>query len=336
MKILIIQTAFIGDLILTTGFIRQVSEKFNSRDISIVVNEGTESILTGSPFLKKTIPLNKKKIKKNPFYFINFLREIRSARYDLVLSPHFSHRSSLISYFSGSKTRIGYKEAGFSFLHTKTIHRPILGKHEIEKLASLIDEEIGYPPEFHFKKDLTQKIENEIHQIDKPFIALAPSSVWETKKMPEEKFIELIEMILNETKFKPILIGSKSDVHLSESIIKKFSSQVINFTGKTNLIELAYLISKSTALISNDSSPIHIASAYNVPTVQIYGATIPNFGYTSLSKIHYFSEIQGLDCRPCGIHGGRSCPQSHFKCMRDQNLIKILSFLKSIFPESNF
>jgi heptosyltransferase-2 len=84
-------------------------------------------------------------------------------------------------------------------------------------------------------------------------------------------------------------------------------------------MELSYIISKAKCVISNDSSPIHIASAFNIPTLAIFGATIPDFGYTPLSDKAYISEIH-LDCRPCGIHGGRICPKKHFKCMIEQDI----------------
>ncbi|MCB1142090.1 MAG: lipopolysaccharide heptosyltransferase II [Leptospiraceae bacterium] len=327
MKILVIQTAFIGDLILSTGFFRSISEKYGTRDISVLVNSGTEDILKGNPYIKEVIPFPKKKIKNNIFKFFEFLRFLKSQNFSICISPHFSHRSSLISFFSGAVKRIGYKESGFSFLHTEKVSRPILGIHEINKLSNLIGVSTPKKPELYFISSEIHKIDLELKSIGKNYVAIAPSSVWETKRMPAEKFIELIRMILDKSTLLPLLIGSKSDQALCEEIQKDFGENIKNFSGKTNLQELSYIISGAKVLISNDSSPIHIASAFNIPTVQIYGATVPDFGYTTLSEMHFISEVNGLNCRPCGIHGGNTCPQNHFRCMKDQNLNEIIKFL---------
>ncbi len=334
MKILIIQTAFLGDLILTTGFIRRVKELYPSSKISVLVNSGTESILTGNPYISEIISLDKKQIKKNLLHFFKFLTKIRERKFEICFSPHFSHRSSIIAFYSGAKKRIGYKQAGFSFLLNNKKSRPILGIHEINKLFSLVNEEkFPYKPELFFLEEEIKQIKETMIQekLNSPFVVIAPSSIWETKRMPETKFREIIQMILEKTNYIPVLVGSKNDLQISNEVKKDLETYVVDFTGKTNLKEFCYIISKSKVLISNDSSPIHVASAFDIPTVAIFGATIPEFGYTPLSSKQFISEIKNLDCRPCGIHGGRVCPKQHFRCMREQDpklifeaLLKIL------------
>jgi len=326
-NILIIQTAFLGDLILTTPFIREVYALYDRPKISIVVNKGTAEILTGNPYLSEIIEFDKKKVKKDLFYFFKFAANLKNKKFDICISPHFSHRSSILSFLSRAKERIGYIESGFSFFHTKKLHRPIRGVHEVDKLFSLVYQDPkNYPkkkrPEIFIEKSKMGNIlslmkKNGIKS--KKFIVVAPSSVWETKKMPKEKFIELIQIILKKTTMQVALVGSKSDMKLTESIRENFPKNVFNLSGKTTLTELAFVIKESAAVVSNDSSPIHFASAFNIPTIAIFGATIPDFGYTPLSDRNFISEVSGLSCRPCGIHGGNSCPEKHFLCMRDQN-----------------
>ena len=317
-KILIIQTAFLGDLILSTGFFRRIKEKYPNSHITVLINKGTESILEGNPYLNEVIPIEKKKTFKNPYLFFKFLSNLRKNNFTLCYSPHFSHRSSIISYFSGAKTRIGYFESGFSFLHTKKYHRPLKGSHEVQKLFFLLEESIIIKPEIHIKENQIVEIDEIIKKLPS-YIAIAPSSLWETKRMPISKFSNLIQLILKKTEYLPLIIGSKNDRYLAQTLLDEFDSKILDLTGKTSLIELSYVISKSKCVISNDSSPIHIASAFNIPTLAIFGATIPDFGYTPLSDKAYISEIQ-LDCRPCGIHGGRICPKKHFKCMIEQDI----------------
>ncbi|MCE9499882.1 MAG: lipopolysaccharide heptosyltransferase II [Leptospira sp.] len=334
-NILIIQTAFLGDLILTTPFIREVKRQYPDSRISIIVNKGTEEVLNANPILDEVICFDKKKVKSSLLYFISFIRNLRNKKFVLCLSPHFSHRSSILSFLSGAKERIGYKESGFSFLHSKKISRPLRGMHEVDKLFSLIaDGPENFPvvkrPELYFPKEILPELGNLLQKMElipRNYIIVSPSSVWETKRMPQEKFKKLISVIRNNIPVKVVLTGSAKDYALCESIRNGFDENVINLSGKTNLTEMSFLIKNAKVVISNDSSPVHFASAHNVPVLEIYGATVPEFGYGPLSEKSAIAEINGLYCRPCKIHGGNSCPEKHFRCMMEQvpeNLFRLV------------
>ncbi|WP_411822590.1 lipopolysaccharide heptosyltransferase II [Leptospira sp. 'Mane'] len=352
-KILIIQTAFLGDLILSTPFFHAVKREFPESELHVLVNQGTEQVLSGNPDINRVICIDKKKIKKSPIAFFRFANSLKKERYDRVYSTHFSFRSSLLSWFTSAKFRVGYQESGFSFLHTKTVSRPKLGPHEVEKLFSLLyDDESDYPigrerrPFLYPKSSDLESFRttaNRMKVIEGEYIIIAPSSLWETKRMPEEKFASLISLILRKRSETIILIGSKADLLIEERIFQLLSieplrpherARLLSIVGKTSLSELAVWIQKSHAIISNDSSPIHFASAFNIPTVMIYGATIPAFGYSTLSEKNRIMEVGHLSCRPCGIHGGRICPESHFRCMLDQQPQKLFESLEEILKPS--
>jgi heptosyltransferase II len=327
-KILVIQTAFLGDLILSTTLFKKIKLKHPDSHITLIVNKGTEQILSNNPNIDTILPVDKKQTFKNPLKFITFLYELQKENFSICYSPHFSHRSSLISFFSGAKIRIGYKESGFGFLHTKTYPRPLRGVHEVQKLLHLVDSVGLERPEIFLDKEVNGEIKFKMENVSE-FIVVAPSSIWETKRMPIDKFIELVRQILENTSYTPVIIGSKNDQSLSSQIVNVHGSKVIDMTGRTNLMELSYIISKAKCVISNDSSPIHIASAFNIPTLAIFGATITDFGYTPLSERHTISEVS-LECRPCGIHGGNICPKKHFRCMMDQNIEEMFLKLKDL------
>ena len=327
-KILVIQTAFLGDLILSTTLFKKIKLKHPDSHITLIVNKGTEQILSNNPNIDTILPVDKKQTFKNPLKFILFLYELQKENFSICYSPHFSHRSSLISFFSGAKIRIGYKESGFGFLHTKTYPRPLRGVHEVQKLLQLVDSVGLERPEIFLNKEVKREIKSKMEDVSE-FMVVAPSSIWETKRMPIEKFIELVRQILENTPYTPVIIGSKNDKYLSDQIVNVHGSKVVDMTGRTNLMELSYIISKAKCVISNDSSPIHIASAFNIPTLAIFGATITDFGYTPLSERHTISEVS-LECRPCGIHGGNICPKQHFRCMMDQNIEEIFLKLKDL------
>lgn len=330
-KILLIQTAFLGDLILTTAFFREVKRKYPNSHLTVLVNKGTEGVLEANPHIDRLIPLDKREFKKSLWKFISFLADLRKEKYDLCLLPHFSFRSTLIGFASGARERIGYSSAGFSFLLTKRIDRPLRGKHEVEKLFSLLYDEgefssLSKRPELFWKEESVFRVRvlMKEHGLETGnYILLAPSSVWETKRMPAEKFRSLGRRLSSELGKKIVLIGSKADAELCEEVGQDFG---INFAGKTNLTELSFLVSKALLMVSNDSSPIHFASAFNIPTLAVFGATIPDFGYTPLAERSIVSGIEGLSCRPCGIHGGRVCPEGHFRCMKEQDPDRLFEY----------
>ncbi|MCZ8342981.1 MAG: lipopolysaccharide heptosyltransferase II [Leptospira sp.] len=347
-KILIIQTAFLGDLILSTSFFRAVHLHHPNSEIHILVNSGTESILENNPDIHRIWVLDKKKIKVNIFAFFSYANQLKRENFDIVYSPHFSFRSTFLSFLTGAPVRVGYRESGFSFLHTKKVSRPKQGPHEVEKLFSLLLDSEEFPSGRDRRPFLYPKQEEEVSvemarkrllPNDEGYIILAPSSLWETKRLPEEKFVSIITQILRKRRETVVLIGSKQDLVIESNINRLLKieplqmrdrSRIISIIGKTNLRELMVWISGAKGMVSNDSSPIHFASAFNIPTVMIYGATIPAFGYGSLSTKHKFMEVDSLTCRPCGIHGGRECPETHFRCMLDQNTVKIYEALEEV------
>ncbi|MEM7183893.1 MAG: lipopolysaccharide heptosyltransferase II [Spirochaetota bacterium] len=336
-KILLIQTAFIGDLILTTPLVREIKKLYPNSYLAVVINQGTELILAHNPYIDEVISLDKKKIKKSLRAFLQFIGKLREYKFDICIAAHFSYRSSLLSFLSGASTRIGYKQSGFSFLHTQKIERPLRGMHEVEKLFSLIYPEEQKPtdlqPELHLvteeMRDIAEKMRIDTLG-EKSYVVLAPSSVWQTKRMPLAKFKQFTEMLLSVSKQKIVLIGSKGDFSLAEEISQVDPKRVLNYAGRTNLQELSYVIRFAFCVVSNDSSPIHFASAHNVPTLAIFGATVAGFGYTPLSSWNYISQVENLPCRPCGIHGGSRCPKKHFSCMEEQDLAEMLRQIQSI------
>lgn len=229
-KVLILQTAFLGDLILSTSFFHAVRKVHPDAIIHLVCNLGTEQILEGNPDLNLVIPLDKKKIKKHLFGFISFALGLRKEKYTIVYAAHFSFRSSLMSYLTGAPVRVGYAESGFSFLHTKTVPRPKTGPHEVEKLFSLLPiDPIDYPKDrdrrpFLFPKsdDISsfRKTSQTILPNNEPYIILAPSSLWETKRLPEEKFVSIISQILRKRTETIVLIGSKADEKIQDRIFQ--------------------------------------------------------------------------------------------------------------------
>ncbi len=310
-KILIIQTAFIGDVILATALIENLHKQFPNAQLDFLLRKGNEALLDEHPKLNKVIVWNKKEKYKS---LLKIIKEVRKEKYDLIICVQRFLNAGLITVLSGAKYTVGFHSNPLSFLFSKKIKHIIgTGKHEVDRNNELIEQWVEvavrkpklYPLEKHYAKVKTLQQE--------PYLVMAPSSVWFTKQLPKEKWIELINYHLNE---KIFLIGAPSDNNLCTEIIEKSQHKNIeSLCGKLTLLESAALIENAKMNYVNDSAPLHICSAMNAKVTAFFCSTLPSFGFTPLSDNSIVKQIDyNLYCRPCGLHGKKFCKEKHFKC----------------------
>jgi len=313
-KILIIQTAFIGDVILATPIIEKLNQHFPDAKIDFLLRKGNEGLLQGHPYINELIIWNKTQSKyKNLFQVI---KKIRGNKYDYLINVQRFASTGLITILSGAKTTVGFNKNPFSFLFTKSVKHVIDNKkHETERNTGLIQGITDnskhlpklYPSEQNYKN--TKKYKSSA------YICIAPTSVWFTKQYPQDKWIEFINQI--DSKYTIYFIGSKDDFNFCQGIIDKLSerSKQQNLAGKLSFLETAALMKDAKMNYVNDSAPMHIASAMNATVTAIFCSTTPVFGFGPLSNNSFIIETtEELGCRPCGLHGLKECPEKHFKC----------------------
>jgi len=314
-RILIIQTAFLGDVILATGLIEKVYQYYPNAEIDFLVRKGYESMFVGHPKIHQVLIFDKS--RKKIINLLKVIRKIRSRRYDMAINVQRHFTTGLIMILSKSIITIGFDKNPLSYFLNKKIKHDFGGNHEIARNHELIswftDDQPGRPRLYPQPENIEKisKFRNE------SYVCLAPASVWFTKQFPIKKWLDLIGQIPG-TIFI-YLIGSADDFSLCEMLKTRDSSnRIINLCGKLNLLDTAELIRGAKMNFVNDSAPMHIASAMNAPVCAIYCSTLPSFGYGPLSKEAHILEIkEDLYCRPCGIHGLKKCPEGHFKCAYD-------------------
>ena len=313
-KILVIQTAFIGDVILATALIEKLHVSFPEAKLDFLVRGGNESLVKDHPFINDVIVWHKKENKyKNLF---SLAKEIRQTKYDYVVNLQRFMASGFLAWRSGAKHRIGFKKNPLSMFYTEKFPHEIgNGQHEVERNQVLIEkvtDGVALKPKLHPSKSNYSKVENL--NLNANYIVIAPSSVWFTKQVPQSKIIELINKQSNT--LQVCLIGAPSDFDYCESILKAVGhTNVINLSNRLNLLDSAVLIESAKMSYVNDSAPLHIASAMNATVTAFFCSTIPEFGFGPLSDNSVIIQKEEyLDCRPCGIHGFKKCPQGHFKC----------------------
>ena len=316
MNILIIHTAFIGDIVLSTALISKVKEKYPDSDVYYLTTPLGKEILKNNPKIKEIIVYDKRGKDKGFGAFISFMRKIRKLKIDVCLTPHRYLRSSILSLLSGASIRVGYDIASLSFVYNKKIKYDKT-KHEVEKLLSFVDDS---PKRFELEMYPSEKDKIKIDTIlknlsqNKKIILIAPGSKWFTKRWPEEYFKTLIQNLVKRNDLLIVITGGKEEKEIELNL----DSKVLDLRGEISLLELAELTKRAILVVSNDSAPIHITSAFpNTRIVGIFGPTVKEFGFFPWSENSKVFEINGLYCRPCAIHGGKFCPEKHFRCMRE-------------------
>lgn len=311
-KILIIQTAFIGDVILSTSLVEKLKQSDPEIQVDFLLRKGNEGVLSNNPHIQHIYIWDKK--KKYASLFQN-LKEIRKNKYDWVINCQRFFTSGIFTLFCGAKKRAGFKKNPLSlFFHKRVAHDINSGIHEVERnqklISHLTDNNYSlpkmYPGDMEFRK-----IES-LAQL--PYVCIAPTSVWFTKQFAKEKWVELIVGLpLN---LNIYLIGSLKDRSYCNTIKESSGiTRVCNLCGDLSLIETSALMKNARVNYVNDSAPLHIASSVHARVVAIFCSTIPQFGFGPLSMNSKVVESQeNLPCRPCGLHGKKKCPEGHFHC----------------------
>lgn len=313
-KFLIIQTAFIGDVILATPVIEKLYAAFPDAQIDFLLRKGSEGLFLNHPKIKKLLIWNKKERKYQQLF--KLIKEIRKTNYDYVINLQRFFSTGIMTAFSKGKVKIGFNKNPLSFCYSISVEHNIgNGKHEVERNLDLIkslvrdltmQKPVLYPSESDYKA---------ISQFQKEkYVCFAPASVWYTKQLPFDKSLELINMIPD--KIVIYFLGSNSDYELCQRLTDKSgrkNSQ--NLCGKISLLQSAALMQGALMNYVNDSAPLHMASATNAATTAFFCSTIPDFGFGPLADHSVIKQTEvKLECRPCGLHGKRECPEGHFKC----------------------
>ena len=316
-RVLIIQTAFIGDVVLTSPLVKAVKTTWPAVKTDILVVPRSKNVLENNPNLFKIINYDKRGNDKGIFRFFRLANRLRKNRYDLVLLPHRSIRSAFLAVLTGAKKRFGFSK-GFRYLYTHTVkYNPDI--HEVERNLKLLEplgiEISGISPEVYPDDKDEQAIRFLLPDAawQQPVIAVAPGSVWATKRWPQHYYARLAESLAAKG-MQVILIGGMEDFDLCERIIKNGPAQTINMAGKLSLLQSAALLKRCAALICNDSGTLHLGVAAGTRVIALFGPTVPAFGFYPYGKGHIVIEKE-LPCRPCAIHGGNTCPIGTHACM---------------------
>ncbi len=315
-KYLVIQTSFIGDVILATALIEKLHAHNPTAQIDICLRQGNESLFIGHPFLRQVHIWNKKKNKYKNLWLLS--KEIREKQYDVVLNLQRFASSGFLTLRSGAAHRIGFKKNPLSFFFTKSFAHDISDKgtlHEVERNQKMIEhitDKFAAKPKLYPSDDDYERAKRITN--GKKYITISPASVWYTKQLPKEKWIELLDNTALD--IEVFILGGPGDRALGDEIaVQSKHTRVTNLCGQSSLLGSAAFMRDAFMNYVNDSAPLHLCSAVNAPVTAFFCSTVPAFGFTPLSDHARVIETkEKLDCRPCGLHGFKTCPKGHFKC----------------------
>jgi heptosyltransferase II len=310
--VLVIQTAFLGDVVLTTPLLSVLAQRHGPVDV--VTTPAAAGLLEHHPAVAAVFAYDKHGTARGWRGLRRLGSELRARRYRSVYLPHRSWRSAVLALWSGAAERVGFADSSAALTYTRRVARPRNG-HEVERVLALAQALPGATPPVTLGLTASDHAAAEAwltaHGVGPGFTAIAPGSVWGTKRWPY--YSELAAR----TEGPVVIVGGKEDRPLAQAIVQSSAGKAVSAAGELTLRESAALIRRARLLVTNDSAPLHLATAMGTPIVALFGPTVPEFGFGPRGPGDITLGHGELACRPCSRHGPHDCPLGHHRCMRD-------------------
>jgi len=331
MRFVIIQTAFLGDVILTSPILEVLWKSFPGCSIDYVARPDVVNILQCNPYIRTIIPFDKKGKDRGFKGISQMIQVLKSRSYDAAVVPHRSFRSAWLVFRAKIPLRIGYKKSAAPFLFT---HRVAYDhtKHEMHRLYDLLQPlsiSLPLPPLCIYTSTVDREMADQLWKKEQlesssAFIGMAPGSIWATKRWPPERYGSLARKLGEAKGVRTVIFGGNEDREVCDIVVRNSGGWCVNTAGIFSMRESASAMKRTKVLITNDSGAMHLAVGMQVPVIAIFGPTDTRFGFAPLGDNNTIIE-KSLDCRPCGSHGSKRCPEKHFRCMMDISVEEVYS-----------
>lgn len=316
MKILVIRFSSIGDVVLTTPIVRALKKQVPDSEIHFITKKAFSGILEHNPNIDKIYTIEKS--------ISEVLSELKKENYDSIIDLHKNTRTFFLKLKLGRPT-YSFPKLNFAkwmLVNLKKASMPT--SHVVDRYFKAV-EKLGVkndllPCEFHIQSSDEIQINEQFGFNPKHYVAIAIGAQFATKRMPLNKLEEIIQQVPHPI----ILVGGETDKQFAEALLHSFpDKKIVSACGSFTLAQSASIVKQSSVLLTNDTGMMHIASCFEVPTVSVWGNTVPELGMYPYFPVHpeLFSihEVKGLKCRPCSKIGFQKCPRGHFKCMNLQD-----------------
>jgi len=334
-RALVIQTSFLGDMVLTTPLISALARH---GDVDVVATSASAPLLANHPDVRHVFRYDKRGEHSGVGGFRALVQHLRSRDdSDVAYLAQGSLRSAALALVAGYRQRVGFDTSAGRIFYSRQVQFRKDEHHagRLWRLAAGDDAEA--PGADVLRPRLYPGVEEDAavaRRLDasgyagEALIALAPGSVWATKRWPY--YADLARRLT--TFGRIVIVGGVDDTPLAAAIVEATSGRAIDTTGQLSLLASAALLGRSRILVTNDSAPQHLASAMDTPTVALFGPTVPAFGFGPLAARARIAQVESLTCRPCDAHGPRTCPLTHWRCMRDLTVDRVMDAIGHVHP----
>ncbi|BAH39195.1 MAG TPA: lipopolysaccharide heptosyltransferase II [Gemmatimonas aurantiaca] len=326
----VLQTSFLGDMVLTTPLLERLARE---GPVHVVATPANAGVLANHPAVASVIVFDKRRSDAGWRGFARVAARLRAVGASRAFLAQGSLRTAALALMARIPVRIGFDRSAGRLLYTRRVHYRAEWHHaaRLWSLATAADaphseSAPALRPSLYPGATEDAQVDGLLQQagldIDTPLIALAPGSVWATKRWPH--YPDLAAALLQQLPSaaagaRLVVIGAASDAPLAAAIAERAHATqgppVIDATGALSLLGSAALLARCRVLVTNDSAPLHLASAMNTPTVALFGPTVPSLGFGPLAERQAVLGVH-LPCRPCHAHGPQQCPLGHWDCMR--------------------
>jgi heptosyltransferase-2 len=321
---LVVQTSFLGDVVLTTPLLRELARR---GPVDVVVRPDAAAILSGHPDVRRVVVYDKRGRDAGLGRLWRLARLLRAGGpYAAAYMAQGSPRSAALALLAGCRERVGFDSSRQARpLYTRVV-RFRRDRHHAERRWALACPDAE--PDAAAIRPRLQPHDDERAMVDAllgtvpaiaadpaGFVTVAPGSVWATKRWP---FYPELAALLADA-WPVVVVGGPGDRELAAAIVAACPpARALDATGRLSLLASAELLGRARLLVTNDSAPLHLASAVGTPTLAVFGPTVPAFGFGPLAPGSGTAGVDDLACRPCDAHGPRVCPLGHWRCMREQ------------------
>jgi len=314
MRILLVQTSFFGDLILSTPVIAALKRAFPEAELYVLTTPQAKALIGCDPLIKEVLTFAKRGREAGFFGLIRKARELRNIGFDRAYSLHKSFRTALLLWTAGIPVRIGFRSARGGFLYTDLRERNE-AEHDVLRNLSLVQKECPDPQGELRLFPPQQPADFITAQLPpQPYAVLVPGSVWATKRYYAAGYRRVAEQLIADG-IPVVLLGAAEEKLVCDEVGRELP--LLNLSGQTKLTDFLSILAGARVVVCNDSMALHAASAFKLPTVTIFCSTSPSFGFGPWRNNAIIVEHEQLPCKPCRRHGSRHCPLGTNRCMTE-------------------
>lgn len=327
MRILLVQTSFLGDTILSTPVIHAIKSAYPQSELWMMTTPLSAELVIRDPLLAGVIPFDKRGEASGVSGLMKVARQLKQMGFDRAYSLHRSYRTAVLLWLAGIPLRIGCADAKLGFLYHEVRPRNLNDHDVIRNLSILSPEELPDPQSAQMRLfppkagAATAAVQAQLTSC-RPYAILAPGSVWRTKQWQWQGFRAVAEYLLSRH-INVVLLGSADDKQVCAKVADNLD--VLDLSGMTSIADAVFMVAHADLMVCNDSMSQHMASALKVPNVVIFCATSPAFGYGPWKNRAIVKEVKDLDCKPCRTHGSKTCPNATEACMRELSAQEVIA-----------